>query len=326
MQQPISFPDESEDVSQADPVGNADQPLPEPVLFPGVEATNEYSDADDTPANGESSNPPSDAPDGRAMTQRELLLAQHRQRMLQQSGDAPLTPDSSSNSGELDEHNLAFPGGQLANERAGGVSQREIIMQQQRDILLRQAGVNPGQSAESTPRDASGHPASSHNRWLTRRSAWAILVISLALLALSGVATTGQVGPLDQVAGALTPDVVERWIAETVASFSDAPTAPTTNPGAASPSTPGADAPGQADVRASNPQSLRAQIANTNGVGVSVRGICVNEARAPGLLEEGAVVRIIGRGVGDCSGWSVVRAGAKTSWVEDDFLAAPATR
>jgi len=56
-----------------------------------------------------------------------------------------------------------------------------------------------------------------------------------------------------------------------------------------------------------------------------VRGICIREARSPELLDEGTAVRVIGRGVGDCSGWSVVRAGGKTSWVEDHFLAAAAT-
>jgi hypothetical protein len=54
--------------------------------------------------------------------------------------------------------------------------------------------------------------------------------------------------------------------------------------------------------------------------------ISVNEARTFGLLKESVVMRIIGRGVGDRSGWSVVRASAKTSWGEDDSLAAPATR
>ena len=57
--------------------------------------------------------------------------------------------------------------------------------------------------------------------------------------------------------------------------------------------------------------------------GVSMREICVNEARTFDLLKEGVAVRIIGRGVGDCSGWSVARAGAKTSWGEDDSVATP---
>ena len=147
--------------------------------------------------------------------------------------------------------------------------------------------------------------------------------VSLSLLLLTGgLAATTETGTLDQVAGALTPDIVERWLSENISTLGDsstpAPVDAASN--AAAPSATAVDAP------ASIAQPLRAQIANTAGAGVSIRAICINEARTATTLAEGAAVRIIGRGVGDCSGWSVVRAGAKTSWIEDRFLAAAAVR
>ncbi len=196
-------------------------------------------------------------------------------------------------------------------------------MQQQRDIVLRQSGIDPARNSKSTAGSASETSEPKSGRWLTRRSAWATLVISLSLLLLSGgLAATTESGSVNQVAGALTPNVVERWLSENISAFGDnsTPVPADATDNAAAPAATAADAP------ASIAQPLRAQIANTAGAGISIRAICINEARTADTLAEGAAVRIIGRGVGDCSGWSVVRAGAKTSWIEDRFLAAAAVR
>lgn len=313
MQQPISFPDEFEDVPDADEPDTPGQPLPDPVPFPGNQQIAEHTETPDS----------DEAPVVHAVSQRELLMAEHRARLQEQSSDAAPTSGRAGDSIEFDEDNLAFPGAQPEAEHLGVTSQREIVMQQQREILLRQAGIDPVRNSEPTTGPASDTSKAASGRWLTRRSAWATLVISLSLLLLSGgLAATTETGTLDQVAGALTPDIVERWLSENISAFGDSSALPATDAtsAAAAPSATAVDAP------ASMTQPLRAQIANTAGAGVSIRAICINEARTADTLPEGAALRIIGRGVGDCSGWSVIRAGAKTSWVEDRFLATPAIR
>jgi hypothetical protein len=115
---------------------------------------------------------------------------------------------------------------------------------------------------------------------------------------------------------------VERWLSENISAFGDSSTLP---PVDATSDVTGPSAT-TADEPVSIAQPLRAQIANTAGVGVSIRVICINEARTADTLAEGAAVRIIDHGVDDCSGWSVVRAGAKTSSIEDRFPAAAAVR
>jgi hypothetical protein len=72
-------------------------------------------------------------------------------------------------------------------------------------------------------------------------------------------------------------------------------------------------------------QALFGQIAHTGGSGVPVRSTCVVEARTPRVINEGAPVTVIARGVGDCSGWNVVRAGATVSWVESAYIEAGPT-
>ena len=37
-------------------------------------------------------------------------------------------------------------------------------------------------------------------------------------------------------------------------------------------------------------------------------------------IPEGAPITVIARGVGDCSGWDVVRAGSTVSWVESAYV------
>ncbi|MBT5774211.1 MAG: hypothetical protein HOH95_07530 [Dehalococcoidia bacterium] len=309
MQQPISFPDESEDVPYADESGNPDQPLPDPASPPSAEQVPAYTETPDS----------DDPTPFHAVSQREMLMAEHRARAQAQLSDTSPESELALDSIDFDEDILAFPGAEPDTALPGGTSQREIIMQQQRDIVLRQAGIDPAQHSEPAPEASEA----TSGRWLTRRSAWATLVISLSLLLISGgVAATTETRSLDQVAGALTPDIVERWLSENISTFGDSstPVPADAASNAAAPSATAVDAP------ASIAQPLRAQIANTAGAGVSIRAICINEARTADTLAEGAAVRVIGRGVGDCSGWSVVRAGAKTSWIENRFLAAAAVR
>ena len=63
-------------------------------------------------------------------------------------------------------------------------------------------------------------------------------------------------------------------------------------------------------------------IGDTGGDGVSLRSDCSVEARADGGLLEGDEVLVEERGIGSCAGWSVVRAGEVTTWVEDQYLVA----
>ncbi len=315
MQQPISFPDDPEDVQPAEALDQPDPPSEDLFPFPTSLPPTDHSAVDELDATDE-------ALESRGLTQREMLLEQHRQRMLEQAGEAPPSPESP----EFDDAGLAFPGAEPADVPSGGVSQREAIMQQQRDILLQQAGVKSRRGPADRAEAAKKTEAPSQSRWLTRRSAWAALVIGLSALVLSGAVAAGQAGPFDGVASAITPDVIESWLSDNVSAFRDDTEVPATaapavtNP--TSPLTPTTAAPGRTDTPALDSGPLRAQIAATDGAGVSVRSICINEARTPATLDEGTAVRIIGRGVGDCAGWSVVRAGAKTSWVEDRYLGA----
>lgn len=63
-----------------------------------------------------------------------------------------------------------------------------------------------------------------------------------------------------------------------------------------------------------------ATIATTDGRGVAARDACREEARSGGAFDEGASVTVLERGLGDCSGWSLVEAGGLTSWVRNIFL------
>jgi hypothetical protein len=321
MQQPLSLPDDTEDAQQLEPLDTTDPPTASPLPFPGGNTLDDHVEI------GE---PTVDSTANSTVSERELLLAQHRRRMREQAGE-----ESPTDPADLNDGDLAFPGAQPADKPGGAVSQREAIMQQQRDIVLRQAGVKPGQAASPGPKRPTQPARAARSGWLTLRSAWAALIIGLTTLIISGSVATGQTGPLNQVAGAVTPDVVERWIGEHITSFGDTtdiPAATTEAPAnVASLASQAADSPAPAgpartEATPQTAQTLRAQISNTNGAGVSVRALCIREARTPNTLDEGVAVRIIGRGVGDCSGWSVVRAGASTSWVEDRFLGPAATR
>jgi len=317
MQQPISLPDDPENVQPAEALDQPDPPSEDLFPFPTSIPATDHSAVDDLDDSLD------EALEPHGLSQREMLLEQHRERMLEQTGESPPPFQSP----EIDDADLAFPGADPADVPSGGVSQREAIMQQQRDIVLKQAGIKPGRGPAARTETTKQTSSPRQGGWLTRRSAWAALVIGLSALVLSGGAVaTGQTGPFDGVASAITPNAVESWLSDNVSAFRDnsevpATTVPAvTNP--ASPFTPTAPVPGRIDTPATDSGPLRAQIAATNGDGVSVRSICINEARTPATLDEGSAVRIIGRGVGDCAGWSVVRAGAKTSWVEDRFLGA----
>lgn len=63
-----------------------------------------------------------------------------------------------------------------------------------------------------------------------------------------------------------------------------------------------------------------ATIVTTDGRGVAVRDACREEARSGGAFAEGASVTVLERGLGDCSGWSLVESGDVTSWVRNIFL------
>lgn len=321
MQQPLSLPDDTEDAQPIESLEATQQPSPNTVPFPGGETPDDHL---------EPGEPTADSTSDAGVSQREMLLAQHRQRMREQAGE-----DTTTDSTGFDDADLAFPGAQTADGPTAIVSQREVIMQQQRDIVLRQAGIKPGQADSSDAARPSPSSNTTGTGWLTRRSAWAAVVIGLAALVLSGSVATGQTGPLNEVAGALTPDVVERWIGDHITSLgenTDTPAATTeastsiASPVSRTAASPAPAAPARTEAPSGNAQQLRVQIANTSGAGVSVRALCINEARTPNTLDEGLAVRIIGRGVGDCAGWSIVRAGASTSWVEDRFLGSAATR
>jgi hypothetical protein len=215
----------------------------------------------------------------------------------------------------------------------------------QRAAILAAAGIPLDDGAEAAPaRGGAVRPqqaparapskqakAPSGRRGISRKVLWSFVVIVLGSAALStGALATGQGGPVERVASSLAPDVIERWIDERVSSFrgassvapvgSDVPSAG----GSDVPSAGGAGVPsaGGSDVPSAGAPVV-AQIASTGGAGVSVRSICISEARSPGTIAEGTRVALIARGVGDCTGWSVVRAGSQVSWVENSYLVAP---
>lgn len=70
MQQPISLPDDSEDVPYADETGDPGQPSPEPAPFTSLDQARAPAEA---PASA-------DAPATHAVSQREMLMAEHRAR------------------------------------------------------------------------------------------------------------------------------------------------------------------------------------------------------------------------------------------------------
>jgi len=219
------------------------------------------------------------------------------------------------------DHSVAeeLPRSALELPLLSGREQRSAAGASQRAAIMAQAGAAPDpEPAEMSGTDAQAQlavamggtksapvAAPSDRRTLTRKIALSLLVIALALVALSGGAiATGQGAEVERVAASLSPDVLERWISDQVSSF-----------GAASPA-PTADAP-PIEPEAT---ALFGQIAHTGGGGVPVRSTCVPEARTPRTITEGAPVTVIAEGVGDCSGWSVVRAGAVVSWVEAAYL------
>jgi hypothetical protein len=64
-----------------------------------------------------------------------------------------------------------------------------------------------------------------------------------------------------------------------------------------------------------------ASIGGTEGVGVAVRNACSDDARVPGAaIPEGAQVRIVEAGGGNCSGWQLVEWEQHRSWVRDQYV------
>ncbi len=64
-------------------------------------------------------------------------------------------------------------------------------------------------------------------------------------------------------------------------------------------------------------------VANTGGVGVSVRSACRDSARTGARAwAEGVVVQVEYLGTGGCNGWALARlgSGGATSWIRDRYL------
>lgn len=61
-------------------------------------------------------------------------------------------------------------------------------------------------------------------------------------------------------------------------------------------------------------------IANTGGVGVSVRTGCRSEDRADGSWPEAAEVLVREAGIGPCEAWSIATFAGVTSWVSNQYL------
>ena len=103
--------------------------------------------------------------------------------------------------------------------------------------------------------------------------------------------------------------MIEQWISDRVSALSGSSPETVADPG--NPIVSDEPTPSEA---------LIGHVAHTGGSGVPVRSTCVVEARTPRVISEGTPVTVIARGVGDCSGWDVVRAGATISWIESAYL------
>ena len=64
----------------------------------------------------------------------------------------------------------------------------------------------------------------------------------------------------------------------------------------------------------------RTEIANTGGIGIALRGRCLDAARTTLAWPEGLGVVVFARGTGNCVGWSVVGANGSHTWVRDRYL------
>jgi len=203
---------------------------------------------------------------------------------------------------------------------AAGASQRAAI------LAAAGASLNPEEEADlarlnqrgrsaSAPDSPTGQPKQpkqqANGRRLTRKIALSLFVSALSIIMLSGGAyVSGQGAEVERLASSLAPEVLERWITDRFSSFGD-----DASP-VADHSAPALDASLAADAPLAS--SLSGQIARPGGV--AVRSTCVVEARSPRRIPTGTPVTVIAQGVGDCSGWSVVRAGAAVSWVETSHL------
>ena len=234
----------------------------------------------------------------------------------------PTSQPPAATAGDIPESALTLPllSGRAQRESAGASQRAAIMAAAGAPIDLEGEAELPatGQSYPRTNRQppiaAQGRaapPAASlvkPRRSFTRKLSLVLIVGALAVLLLSGGAfASGQGAEVEHIAASIAPDVLERWISDRVSSFGGASTAPLDSGSTAAPTTP-------------DDQSLSGQIAHTGGVGVPIRSTCIPEARTPRTIPEGSSITVIARGVGDCSGWSVVRAGATVSWVESAFL------
>lgn len=228
------------------------------------------------------------------------------------------TPAAPSDDNEFSRRALSMPlyGGRERRE-AAGASQRAAILAQagavvdpedDEDAVAPIAPVARAAADQSRPGAPAAPAPAAGGRTLTRKIALSVFVSALALVVLSGGAVvSGQGAEIERVASALAPDPVERWISERVSSFGTSSVAPEASP-------PAIDVPAGGDA------PLFGRIAHSGGAGVAVRTTCVPEARATRTIAEGTRVTVIARGVGDCSGWNVVRAGATVSWIEASYI------
>lgn len=68
-----------------------------------------------------------------------------------------------------------------------------------------------------------------------------------------------------------------------------------------------------------------ARIVATDGRGVRVRTACDDGATASGAVSEGAMLRVVATGRGNCAGWSLAETSAgRETWVNDRYLTAVA--
>ena len=63
-------------------------------------------------------------------------------------------------------------------------------------------------------------------------------------------------------------------------------------------------------------------IANTGGLGIALRGSCIDSARTTLAWPENKKVVLVSEGTGPCVGWSVVEAGGWRTWVRNRYLEA----
>lgn len=162
------------------------------------------------------------------------------------------------------------------------------------DIAARTQPIGPTVVPRRRWRNALG----SVRRVLTSTLVFGALVAGASLAWTSGVASRAG----DEVAQAVTQ--VATWTEERAGFGADA--APVLQ---------------ASETAQPSPVAGIATITGTDGHGVAVRSTCSAGARTGGAFPEGARVRVLEEGSGDCSGWTLVAVDDVESWVLDRYLA-----